>query len=172
MFINFICLSLFINVFFVSILFFSGKACVAFHSYGSSVRCMYPLKNNPSLGMGHGPEANKSHVGLFREHEVRDACVQTDPGISGTWGYPSRDPSLAKQNKGQCSFLSLKLPLKLHGKTLVLSEESLRFAILPVRLVFIITAKTAVKVRYSLMKKEQMFLRKSKMVFELVTNFP
>jgi len=81
-------------------LFISGKACVAFHSYGSSVRCFYPLKNNPSLGTSHGLEATRPELSLFREHEVRDACVQTDPGISGAWGYASRGPSLANKGKG------------------------------------------------------------------------
>ena len=64
------------------------------------MRCMYPLKNNPTLGMGHGPEGNRPDVGLFREHEVRDASVQTDPGVSGAWGYASRGPTLANQIKG------------------------------------------------------------------------
>ncbi|KAJ7394837.1 guanine nucleotide exchange factor 10-like protein [Desmophyllum pertusum] len=68
----------------------SGKACVAFHSYCSSVRCFYPLKNNPNAGTGHGPEAKKMELSLFREHEVRDACVQTDAGVSGAWSYASR----------------------------------------------------------------------------------
>ena len=85
---------------FVFLFFPSGKACVAFHSYSSSVRCMYPLKNNPTLGMGHGPEGNRPDIGLFREHEVRDASVQTDPGVSGAWGYASRGPTLADQIKG------------------------------------------------------------------------
>lgn len=80
--------------------FIPGKACVAFHSYGSSVRCFYPLKNNPSPGTGYGPERSKLDFSLFREHEVRDACVQTDAGVSGAWSYASRGPALANQSKG------------------------------------------------------------------------
>lgn len=88
--------------------FFSGKACVAFHSFGSSVRSMYPLKNNPTRGMGHDSGGNKSDVGLFREHEVRDACVQTDPGVSGAWDYASHGPTVANQIKGKYPCLSLQ----------------------------------------------------------------
>ena len=81
---------------------FTGKACVAFHSYVSSVRCMHPLKNNPTF-RGGGLVA--PDVGLFREHEVRDACVQTDPWVSGTLGYASRGPTITNQSEGQYSLL-------------------------------------------------------------------
>lgn len=74
----------------------SGKACVAFHSYVSRVRCMHPLKNNPTC---RGGELVAPDVGLFREHEVRDACVQTDPWVSGTLGYASRGPTIANQSE-------------------------------------------------------------------------
>lgn len=77
----------------------SGKACVAFHSYCSSVRCVYPLKNDPTRRTGHVNDLVRPDVGLFREHEVRDACVQTDPGVSGAWGYASRGPVLANQSE-------------------------------------------------------------------------
>lgn len=77
----------------------SGKACVAFHSYGSSVRYFYPLKNNPNLGTGQNPDTNKLDSTLFRENEVRDACVQTDAGISGDWSYASRGPASANQSE-------------------------------------------------------------------------
>lgn len=75
---------------------------MAFHSYGSSVRCFYPLKNNPSpgTGTGYGPEGSKLDFSLFREHEVRDACVQTDAGVSGAWTYASPGSALADQSKG------------------------------------------------------------------------
>lgn len=79
-----------------------GRACVAFHSYGSSVRCFYPLKNNPNLGTGQGPDTNKVDSSLFRENEVRDACVQTDAGISGVWSHASRGSALANQSNGKC----------------------------------------------------------------------
>lgn len=76
----------------------TGKACVAFHSYVSCVRCIHSLKNNPTCP---GSELVGPDVGLFREHEVRDACVQTDPWVSGTLAYASRGPTIANQSEGQ-----------------------------------------------------------------------
>ena len=66
------------------------------------MRCFYPLKNNPNLGTGQGPDTNKVDSSLFRENEVRDACVQTDAGISGVWSHASRGSALANQSNGKC----------------------------------------------------------------------
>ena len=75
---------------------------MAFHSYCDRLRCLYPLKNNPSPDTGiHGAEENPEFK-LFREHEVRDASVQTDSGISGAWSYAARGPALAEIKKGGC----------------------------------------------------------------------
>ena len=70
---------------------------------------MYPLKNDPTRRTGHVNDLVRPDVGLFREHEVRDACVQTDPGVSGAWGYASRGPVLANQSEGQSSLLFITL---------------------------------------------------------------
>ena len=76
------------------------------------MRCFYPLKNNPNLGTGQGPDTNKVDSSLFRENEVRDACVQTDAGISGVWSHATRDSALANQSNGKCqSLVSLQIKI-------------------------------------------------------------
>jgi hypothetical protein len=78
----------------------SGRACVSFHAYQGRVRSLYPLKNNPdaevAIGSGQG---KKKRYQLFREHEMRDACVQTDPGISGISSYAANGPEPARNGK-------------------------------------------------------------------------
>ncbi|XP_048580947.1 rho guanine nucleotide exchange factor 10 isoform X2 [Nematostella vectensis] len=76
----------------------SGRAYVSFHTYQSRVRALYPLRNNPDAGVEIGRARGKRPgYQLFREHEMRDACVQTDVGVSGTCSYVENGPETSKR---------------------------------------------------------------------------
>ncbi|KAK3738107.1 hypothetical protein QZH41_013838, partial [Actinostola sp. cb2023] len=76
----------------------SGRACVSFHAYQGRVRSLCPLQNNPDAEVTIGPASGKKkRYQLFREHVMRDACVQTDARLSGLSSYAANGPEPARR---------------------------------------------------------------------------